>query len=53
MHCVTLGESEDPVSTMSTEQPGHSSKRDGLRLNTGFSLLEESTDPRLWTSFFL
>lgn len=31
---------------MSTEQPGKSSKREGLRLKTGFSLREECTD--LW-----
>ena len=50
-HCVTLFESEDPVSTMSAEQPGKSSTREGMRLNAGLSL--ESRDPRFWTSFFL
>lgn len=42
---VTWGESEVAVSTMSAEQPGKSSTRDGLRLNIGFSLLEGSEDP--------
>lgn len=32
-NCLTLGESEDPVSTMSTEHPGKSSTRGGLTLN--------------------
>lgn len=50
--CHTLGESEDPVSTISTEQPGNSSTLEGVRLKTGF-FLERSTD--LWPtiSFFL
>ncbi len=52
-NCLTFGESEDPVSTMSTEQPGKSSTREGLRWNTGFSLPEESKDPRPRMSFFL
>lgn len=50
---LTLGESEDPVSTMSTEQPGNSSTREGLRLNTGLSVGEDVRDPRPGTSFFL
>lgn len=37
---------------MSTEQPGKSSAREGMRLNTGFSL-EEYTDPLPKESFFL
>lgn len=46
-NCLTLEESEDPINTMSTEQPGKSSTREGLRLNTGF------TDPLPKMSFFL
>lgn len=42
---ITWGKSEVAVSTMSAEQPGKSSTRDGLRLNVGFSLLEGSEDP--------
>lgn len=38
---LTLGESKDPDSTMSMENPGKSSTRDGLRLNTALSLSEE------------
>lgn len=40
---LTLGESADPDSTMSTEHPGKSSTRDGLRLKTALSLRAESS----------
>lgn len=43
-----MGESEDPDNTMSTEYPGKSSTREGLRLNTVFSL---SGDPSTKVSF--
>lgn len=49
--CLTLGEFEDPVKTMSTEEPGKSSTREGLRLNTVFSLPEGTTSPWPRTSF--
>lgn len=45
---LTLGESEDPDNTMSTEYPGKSSTREGLRLKTVFSL---SRDPSPKVSF--
>lgn len=38
---------------MSTEQPGKSSTREGLRLNTGLSVREDVRDPRPGMSFFL
>ena len=43
--CLTLGVSDDPVRTTSADWPGKSSRRQGLRLNTGFSLGEERRDP--------
>jgi len=51
--CLTLGESDDPESTMSTEPPGASSTREGLRANTSSPSLEEGLAPRLQTPFLL
>lgn len=50
---LTLGESEDPVSTMSTDLPGGSSTWEGLRLNTGLSSPEEGKDSPIKPSFWL
>lgn len=53
MDRLALEDTEDPVSTMSAEVPGKSSTREGLTLNTGVSLPEDTTDARLGAPFFL